>query len=104
MTDPNLQKNKTSIRLALSQNYVDQNWLKNQFSNASISRYASVYDATSSVAFGDNDYFLSNLASVNFLLKGVNTVLKSIYTMQCQSIFCQWSQDLITDIVNSLYD
>ncbi|WP_174889182.1 transporter substrate-binding domain-containing protein [Candidatus Williamhamiltonella defendens] len=97
MTDPNLQQNKTSIRLALSQNYVDQNWLKNQFPNANISRYSSVYDAISSVAFGDNDYFLGNLASANFFIennyKNILNVVHIYFEQRIGSYFLMQKND-----------
>ena len=62
--------NKTSeVRIALPQDYLTDSWVKAHYPEAKITRYAFTPVALSSVAFGENDYFIGNLTETGFLIE-----------------------------------
>ncbi|MEL5596577.1 response regulator [Serratia ureilytica] len=56
-------------RIALVHGYLSDEWVANYYPNAKITRYASPQSALSSVAFGENDYFIGNLTTASFLIE-----------------------------------
>ncbi|POX29637.1 hybrid sensor histidine kinase/response regulator [Serratia marcescens] len=56
-------------RIALVRGYLSDEWVANQYPNARITRYVSPQSALSSVAFGENDYFIGNLTTASFLIE-----------------------------------
>lgn len=55
--------------IALVRGYLSDAWVANHYPNAKITRYASPQSALSSVAFGENDYFIGNLTTASFLIE-----------------------------------
>ena len=56
-------------RIALVRGYLSDHWLAANYPNAKITRYGSAQSALSSVAFGENDYFIGNLTVASFLIE-----------------------------------
>ncbi|MBH1930370.1 transporter substrate-binding domain-containing protein [Serratia rubidaea] len=56
-------------RIALLRGYLSDHWLAANYPNAKITRYGSAQSALSSVAFGENDYFIGNLTVASFLIE-----------------------------------
>lgn len=56
-------------RIALVRGYQQDGWLAANYPDAQITRYGSAQSALSSVAFGENDYFIGNLTAASFLIE-----------------------------------
>ena len=56
-------------RIATVQGYPSNEWIKKYFPDAKIERFPLPQNALSSVAFGENDYFLGRMIVANFLLE-----------------------------------
>lgn len=56
-------------RIALVRGFLSDEWVANYYPNAKITRYTSPQSALSSVAFGENDYFIGNLTTASFLIE-----------------------------------
>lgn len=56
-------------RIALVYGYMNDEWVLSHYPNAKITRFASPQSALSSVAFGENDYFIGNLTTASFLIE-----------------------------------
>lgn len=65
-------------RIALVHGYLSDEWVANQYPNARITRYVSPQSALSSVAFGENDYFIGNLMTASFLIERNHATTLSI--------------------------
>ncbi|WP_337262910.1 MULTISPECIES: transporter substrate-binding domain-containing protein [unclassified Serratia (in: enterobacteria)] len=57
------------LRIALLDNFLSDQWLATHYPNARITRYTTPQTALSSVAFGENDYFIGNLTVTSFLIE-----------------------------------
>lgn len=62
-------KKTSKVRIALSQDYLTDHWVKERYPEAKITRYAFAPVALSSVAFGENDYFIGNVTETSFLIE-----------------------------------
>jgi two-component system sensor histidine kinase EvgS len=56
-------------RIAMPSDYLSDAWVEEHYPGASITRYPSAQSALSSVAFGENDYFIGNLISASYLIE-----------------------------------
>lgn len=63
------QLSKPNLRVALLDNFLSDEWLATHYPNAKITRYSTPQTALSSVAFGENDYFIGNLTFTSFLVE-----------------------------------
>lgn len=59
----------TDVKIAMPQGYLSDDWVKTYYPKAKITRYAFAPVALSSVAFGENDYFIGNLTETSFLIE-----------------------------------
>jgi two-component system sensor histidine kinase EvgS len=57
------------VRIALLRGNLTDEWIATHYPNAKITRYTSSQSALSSVAFGENDYFIGNLTVASFLIE-----------------------------------
>ncbi|UUW17353.1 ATP-binding protein [Serratia ureilytica] len=57
------------VRIALLRGYLSDDWVATHYPNARITRYNASQSALSSVAFGENDYFIGNLTVASFLIE-----------------------------------
>lgn len=62
-------KTAPGLRIALQTDYLSDEWVTHHYPGAQITRYPSSQKALSSVAFGENDYFIGNLAVTSFLIE-----------------------------------
>ncbi|NBJ36919.1 transporter substrate-binding domain-containing protein [Serratia fonticola] len=60
---------KPDLRIALLENFLSDEWLAAHYPHAQITRYDTPQTALSSVAFGENDYFIGNLTVTSFLIE-----------------------------------
>ncbi|MBO2675585.1 transporter substrate-binding domain-containing protein [Shewanella algae] len=67
LTNPFSLKDKA--RVAITEGYLDNAWIQHYISDAEITLFSSALEALSSVAFGENDYFIGNLAVSSFLIE-----------------------------------
>ncbi|WP_202743794.1 transporter substrate-binding domain-containing protein [Acinetobacter calcoaceticus] len=65
---PALEKS-SNVRIAVEQGYLSDKWAAEHFPKAKITRYDLASNALSSVAFGENDYFIGNLTEASFLVE-----------------------------------
>lgn len=61
-------KYKPGMRLAISRWYVDDGWLSKVFPGARISHFDDDDSALSSVAFGENDFYIGSLVTASYLV------------------------------------
>lgn len=60
---------KPDAHIALLRGYLSDNWLAANYPDAKITLYGSAQSALSSVAFGENDYFIGSLTVASFLIE-----------------------------------
>ncbi|BAP36421.1 two-component histidine kinase EvgS [Acinetobacter guillouiae] len=65
----NTQKIPSNARIAVLKGYLTDEWVTQHYSHAKITRYANSSVALSSVAFGENDYFIGNLTEASFFVE-----------------------------------
>jgi two-component system sensor histidine kinase EvgS len=56
-------------RIALVSGYMSDEWVLQHYPGARITRFPSSQGALSSVAFGENDYFIGNLTTASYLIE-----------------------------------
>lgn len=55
--------------IAMPRGYMSDAWIESRFPQARITRYPSALSALASVAFGENNHFIGNLTSSNYLIE-----------------------------------
>lgn len=65
----NTQKIPANARIAVLKGYLTDEWVTQHYSQAKITRYSNSSVALSSVAFGENDYFIGNLTEASFFIE-----------------------------------
>lgn len=55
--------------IAMVHGYLSDEWVTSNYPGASITRYASVQSALSSVAFGENDYFIGSITAATYQIE-----------------------------------
>lgn len=69
---------KPRARIAMIHGFVSDEWMARHYPDCQVTRYSSARGALSSVAFGENDYFIGNLASASYLIERNYSTMLSV--------------------------
>ncbi|WP_182056935.1 transporter substrate-binding domain-containing protein, partial [Pantoea sp. ME81] len=64
-----MSDDNSPMQIAMPRGYLSDAWIEARYPEAKITRYPSALSALASLAFGENDYFIGNLNTANYLIE-----------------------------------
>ena len=68
-TTSEISDDNSPMQIAMPRGYLSDAWIEARYPEAKITRYPSALSALASLAFGENDYFIGNLNTANYLIE-----------------------------------